>query len=812
MKSKMNNSLRSVLLSGVCLAMMGIGAPAFAQSDAVTSDEIVITAVRGAERSRLDTPTPVDVLSAEAIESAGALGGELGQTLQNLTPSFSFPRQSNSGTGDIVRAGQLRGMSPDQTLVLVNGKRRHTTAVVNLESKVGRGTTPVDFNALATSSVGRIEVLRDGAGAQYGSDAIAGVINIQLDSTPDTAELSLTYGAHNTDFDPIGDRITDGETVIVSAENGASFLGGSIRYGLEYKDREDTNRAGLDQIPFFENPSPANLAFQGRRNYRPGDPKVEDWSLWYTTEFPLGDFTAYSFATYANRDAEGAAFFRYPDNDGDNPGLVYPNGYRPVTTGAAKDGQFVLGIKHEGQNWTIDASSNYGESRFDSGVRNSLNPSFGAASARAFRLAKFENTLWAGNLDFVRDIAIGENGKLAFGFEARTEGFKTKAGDPQSYLAGPITTANIGAEAGPGLAPADTVDLERDVLGAYVELSGDVSGRLFLDAAARLEDYSDFGDTLAGKLSARLQLSDALALRGSASNSFRAPSLAQTGFQFSTTQFGTGGALETTRTLAPANPIARALGATDLQPEESVNFTTGLVVHAGRGFTLTIDAFQIEVDDRITLSERIGGDALEAFVLANFGVTGVRNVNFFTNAVDTRTRGYDVVLSHASDFQGGDLSLSLGASFAKTSIREIAAAPAQLQAIDPAFSLVGVEERNTLVSATPRDKIIGTAAWEGERFAFLGRVTRYGEATRVFNFGGGFEPEQTYGSELQLDLEATWTPNDNVALSIGGSNILDEYPDASIADISYFGNFPFDVVHPIGFNGAYWYARVKVTL
>jgi iron complex outermembrane recepter protein len=260
----------------------------FAQSAETSSDEeaaleqIVVTGTRSKNRTTLDTPVPVDVLTREDIRKAGVLGGELGQALGVLLPSFNFPRQSNSGAADHVRAAQIRGMSPDQVLVLINGKRRHTSAVVNLEGKIGKGTTPVDFNAIPISSIARIEVLRDGAGAQYGSDAIAGVINVILDSDDAGGYIDLSYGAHSTDFDPIDDRITDGQTASAAASYGFGLEDGFFRFGAEFKNRNETNRSGFDQIPFFEEQTPANLAFQGQRNYRPGDPDTRDAKLWST--------------------------------------------------------------------------------------------------------------------------------------------------------------------------------------------------------------------------------------------------------------------------------------------------------------------------------------------------------------------------------------------------------------------------------------------------------------------------------------------------------------------------------------------------
>lgn len=797
-----------------CTATLALGAavasPARAQetsaSQATEVDEIVVTGQRAAPRSRLETPAPVDVIDGETLDAAATVGGELGYALQTLAPSFNLPRQSNSGPADVVRAAQLRGLAPDQTLVLLNGKRRHTTPIVNLESKIGRGSTPTDFNAIPSSAIGRAEILRDGAGAQYGSDAIAGVVNLRLDDRREGGEATVSYGAHVTDFEPTGQDLTDGETVVATAHYGWR-LGedGFLRVGGEWKTREATARGGPDQIPFFENQTPANLAFQGRVNYRPGDPEIDQGALWFNTAVAAGGGELYAFGTYDTREGRGAAFFRYPDSSQTIPS-VYPNGYRPQTTVDSRDFQIVGGWRGTLGAWGLDAALNLGGGDYEFGVENSLNASLGAASPRSFKLGTYENSLTSLTLDLTRDFDVAGLASplsLATGVEARRETFETGAGDPDSYAAGPLTDRPIGAQAGPGLRPQDTADADRDVHALYAELSADLTDRLFVDAAARYEDYSDFGDALAGKLSARFEASDAVALRASASNSFRAPSLSQTAFQFSVTSLGSGGALTTIRTVSPTSAIGRSLGARPLEAETSTNLSAGVVFDFRPDVTVTLDAYRIDVDDRITLSERFGGSALEAYVLAQTGTAGVTDVNFFTNGVDTRTEGVDLVATWRTAVFDGRLNLTGAASWSETEIRSLQATPAQLVALGAGPTLVGVEERNTVSGASPDHRIVVSADWERGPVGLFARVTRDGETTRVFNFGGGFEPTQTYGATTRLDLRVDWRVTERLELSAGGDNVLDQYPDRSIADISYFGNLPYDVLSPIGFNGAF---------
>lgn len=809
----MHKLVHTLIASAVFAALSGT-APAqtaASGSQATDLDTVIVTGTRSHDRTALESASPIDIISKDDLAKAGVLNGELGQALQVLLPSLNFPRQSNATGADHVRAAQLRGMSPDQVLVLVNGKRRHTSSIVNLEAKTGKGTNPVDFNSIPTSAIKRIEVLRDGAGAQYGSDAIAGVINVILDDSEGGA-ASVSYGAHRTNFEPSDQTLVDGQSITTSASFGSKIgENGFFRFGAEFKDRNGTNRAGLDELPFWENQSPENLATIGQRNYHPGDPDTQDINLWLNTAVAAGDAGEwYAFATYNQRDSVGAAFFRYPDSSANVPS-VYPDGYRPETLGDNRDLSLSSGLRGGIGDWNYDASLTWGENRFDLGLRNSLNPSLGSASPTAFDLAGYQFEQLTANVDVDRLVNLsGKDFTFATGAEYRHEGYVTRAGDPASYAAGPNTGSPPGAQAGPGLAPADAVDLSRSVFGAYAELSGDLSERFFGTAALRYEDYSDFGGQLTGKLAGRFQINDTVALRGAVSTNFRAPSLSQTGYRFTVTNFGEGGALTQVRLLAVDDPIAVALGARDLKPETSRNLNFGITAQPTTGLDISLDAFQIDVDDRVTISERIGGPALVNFLDSQFGITDIESVNFFTNAVDTRTRGAELVANHSTQAWDGNLNLTGAYSYAKTDIRAIQATPPELLALDPDYVLVGVEERNTLTTAAPRTRAILSAQWQGDAWSWLGRATRHGSATRVFNFGGGFEPEQTYGAEWQLDAEIAYHFSNKSSLAFGGSNLLDNYPDRSSADINYFGNLPYDFLSPIGMNGAYYYARFDV--
>ena len=801
------------LVAGLALLSAG-GVAAADTEEAGSLQEIIVTGTRIKGRTVLDSPVPVDVLSAQDLQLSGALSAELGQALQTLSPSFNFPRQSNSGGADHVRAAQLRGMSPDQVLVLVNGKRRHTSALVNLESKTGKGTTPVDFNSIPLNAIKRIEVLRDGAGAQYGSDAIAGVINVILDDAPG-GEAALSYGQNRTSFEPTDQDLRDGGTTVAQLKNGFKLgADGYFNVGAEYRHHSKTVRSGFDTIIFQADPTPANLATEGQRNYRPGDPEARDWSLWGNARLPIGDGAeAHGFLTYNHRDSVGAAFFRYPDSS-QNVKSIYPHGFRPDSLGDNTDYSVTGGLRGKAGAWDWDGSLTYGRNEFEYRLRHSLNASLGPTSPTRFRLGTYEFGQLTANVDASREVQLGALAKpavLAVGVEYRREDFQTHAGDPASYAAGPFTDLATGAQAGPGLTPADQADTSRNVGSVYADFSFNPTEPWLVELAGRYENYSDFGDAFAGKLSTIYQLTPSFALRGAVSNSYRAPSLSQISYKATGTNFGDGGVLRTILTLPVADPIARSLGAQDLDAEKSVNLSIGLTWQPIDSLSLTLDAFQIKVKDRITISERIGGQDLTDYIEQTFGIQGVDSVNFFTNAVDTSTKGVDLVATWARAFGESALKVTGAFSYNKTEIDHVAPTPPELAALGFDDVLFGVEERNTLTDASPHTKGILTTSWDAPHWGALARLTRYGSAVRVFNFGGGFEPRQEYGAKFQLDLSGQWKPTEHLQFEIGANNILDEYPDLSSDDINYAGNFPYDVLSPIGFNGAYYYARASYT-
>jgi len=822
------------LLIGAALAALASGGAAFAQdtqSPAGTEggDEILVIGTRASNRTVTDSPVPVDVFSAEAVTQAAQLG-EVPEALATLVPSFNFPRQSNSGAGDTVRAAQLRGLSPDQTLVLVNGRRYHATSSPNIDTKIGRGTTPVDLNTLPANAISRVEVLRDGAGAQYGSDAIAGVINFGLDRLDHGGSVGVSWGLNLTDPSAIGQSIADGRTWVVDAKLGTKLgnAGGFLTVGGDYIAQQGTNRAGFDEGgQFLSNGSytdPRNDRFFGQRLFKVGDPRVRAGHLWYNAELPVGDLTLYSYGIGNIRRAEGANFFRWPvivdGNGNDYAAPAQPNGlngFRPVSVVNNRDVSVTFGGKGDVHGWTLDGSVTYGSNWIDYRLRDSINYSLGAASPNKFLLSKLRSDQLVANLDASAEFDPGLAGPItvATGIEYRHEHWQSTAGDLASYQVGPLADpASLGlqpgAQAGPGLTPEDARSVSRDVIAGYIEVSAQPVKAVFVDFAGRVEHYSDAGTSGAGKGAIRWELTPAIALRGSISNSFRAPTLGQIGISTTGLSFGAGGQLRRIATLPVDSPAAEALGSQRLRPETSFNLSAGVVLTPLSGLRITADAFRILIDNRITLSERFDLTSLSDAQRTALNLSTYDAINFFTNAVDLKAQGVEVVADYRTLFAGGRLNLNAGYSYAQNDIRRIAPAPVQLAQNGITGGLIGQEERNTLTTAAPRTKLILTGDWQGERFGGLVRATRFGSVTRVFDFGGGFVPTQVNPAQWSVDLEARVTVVKSVTFAVGAENLLDNYPDPSIPDINGAGNLAYDILSPIGVNGRFFYARARI--
>ena len=685
--------------------------------------------------------------------------------------------------------------------MLVNGKRRHTTALIYLNGSQGRGSSPVDLNAIPIAAIARVEVLRDGASAQYGSDAIAGVINIVLKGSGEGGSIAARYGQYSAG---------DGEQYQLSGDGGFKLgENGWLHLAAQAGHSDQTDRAR----PFLGPVTPTSAPL-GKVVQRYGDPEIDLGAVSYNAQYsPAEGVTFYSFGTVSERDALSNGFFR-PAGDARNVPQIYPNGFLPQIHNIAKDRAFVFGLRGEtAGGWNIDLSYNYGYDHLSFDIEHTLNRSLGPTSPTQFYAGALEVTQNVFNADFSKpfDVSWLEYPiTFAFGAEWRGEKFNQSPGEPGSYALGPF--ANIpGAQVFAGFQPNDAGHHDRHSYSFYADLEADFTDKFSAGAAARYESYSDFGETTSGKLSARYAFTPKVALRATVSTGFRAPSLQQQFFQSTATNFiqtAQGNLPFEVRTFAVDNPVAIALGSEPLKAEESTNIGLGLVLQPLDALYITIDAYQIDIDDRIILSENLTGVAVQNFLLNNFGIRGVNGGRYFTNAVDTRTRGIDVVGNYRWDLGGSTLDLTAGYNHNKTTIERIAPNPPELTQGGLNLLRIGRTEIGRITKGAPRDKFFLGAVWNVGDWSFTGNATRYGEFT-VLNgeIPANLAKDQTFGAEWTLDLAATYKLG-NWDFTVGGDNVFDSYPDEVLLANSTSGQLPYSAASPFGFNGAFVYGKI----
>ncbi|KAF1713429.1 TonB-dependent receptor [Pseudoxanthomonas sangjuensis] len=786
----------SPLASAIAAAL--IAAPAFAQDGAAdrqasTLDTVIVTGTRVSDRTVAESQSPIDIITPEALQSTGTT--ELATALARALPSLNFPRPAITDGTSGVRPAQLRGLSPDQVLVLVNGKRRHVSALVNVNGTIGRGSSAVDLNAIPVSAIERVEVLRDGASAQYGSDAIAGVVNIVLKGSGKGGSLAVDAGQYSAG---------DGALLQLSGDAGVGFADGrgQLHVAAQLARQDETDRAGPYQGTA---PNTGNNPDVGEVAFVYGDPKVDAGVVSANAAFDFSDnASAYATAIAGNRDITSFAFYRSPNHSGQGALLaqVYPDGYVPEINQLSQDRSLVLGAKggtDGGWNW--DVSYDYGYNHLFFHTQNSINYSLGADSPSRFYDGALEYTQNALNADFSKtlDWGLAYPATLSFGAEYREEKWNQSPGHPDSYT-------GSGAQGFAGFTPLNAVHSDRHNYAVYAGLEADITDRFSAGAAGRYEDYSDFGSETSGKLSARYAFSDKVALRGPVASGFRAPSLAQQNYQAVTSNSVNGQFFES-GTFPAASAAAQALGADPLRAETSLSSGLGLVLQPVDRLYVTIDAYRIGIDDRIVLSSNIplAGNAAAQELLAGLGINGVTSARYFTNAIDTTTKGVDLVGTYALPLQSGTLNLTAGYNYNKTEVTRVAPNPEELEALGANLERIGRDERGRIEEGFPRDKLALGAAWNLQRWDFNLGATRYGE----FTTRNSSNPanDQTYGAKWLLDASVAFKADANWTLTIGGDNILDEYPDETIFANSNSGQFPYSSQSPTGFNGAYLYAR-----
>ena len=773
-------------------------------------EELVVTGTRTEGRTRLESLAPVDVISQKALTRQGT--PELASALSRIAPSVDFPRPAITDGTDSIRPATLRGLAPDETLVLVNGMRRHTSALVNINGSIGRGSAAVDLNAIPTITLDHIEVLRDGASAQYGSDAIAGVINMHLREARSGGSILASYGVYDTKVqtarDPNGRTMHDGPTYQLAGWQGLP-LGdtGFLTVSGEYRYRNPTSRGDLD--PRLNPP---------RITSRFGDPEEKDVSFYGNAGLPLNDtWSLYGFGGYQNRKTNSAGFPRLA-NDARNTPAIYPQGFLPLITTDIDDYSVAGGAKGEAAGFHVNAGLVYGYDKINYGVIHSLNASMGTASPTSFDAGSMRYDQWVASLDLDRTYELGLAKPLnfAFGFEYRHEGFAIGAGDVPSFEFGGIAGKAAGAQVFPGFKPENEVDKKRHSYAAYVDVDAPFTEALDVDVAARYEDYSDFGSTLNGKLSARYAFTEAFALRGTVASGFRAPALQQQYFTATSTNFILINGVSTpvdVGTFPSISPVAVALGGKPLEPEKSTNYSFGAVFHQGP-FELTVDAYQINLRNRIVLSENIQGSptgsptAQAIFALINPpGSTGLGAARFFINGVNTETRGIDIVGRYTVPTDDlGRFDVTAALNFNRTKVTRTPTTP-QLSSLPVPPVLFGRANVLTFEKGTPRQKHSLSVDWSRGAFGATATATYYGDVL-VPNDSASLDYHT--GSHTLVDLEGRYDLPMGAQIALGVDNVFDEYPNPTPAVVNTTGAVGFPSFSPFGFNGRYLYARITL--
>ena len=807
--SKHSDSSRTAWLPALALLALSTGAAAQdttapSPTKAQRLDAVIVTGTRADNRTESSSLTPIDVVSAKVLQQTGTT--ELSTALARIIPSLTFPRPTAADTADAQRPAQLRGLSPDQVLVLVDGKRWHPGAIILTNGVLGRGSQAVDLNTIPMAAIDHIEVLRDGASAQYGSDAIAGVINVVLKKGGEGGSLDVTGGQYSAG---------DGRLWKAAASFGIPLNNdqGWLRFTLQDGHQDYTNRAGVDR----------NRPEEGVRQ-RYGDPAVKDHNLFLNGQYDLTPgVQLYAFGHYGRRQSESTAFFRNTAHSNAAPS-IYPTGYLPLEDADSNDQSLVLGLRGKtAGGWRWDVSGNYGANRVSYATIHSVNVAwlndFGS-SPTSFHDGILKATQQSFDIDIAKEFSLGwlpNPVTLAFGTEYLRQTYEIAAGDPASYYVG-TSGRSGGAQGFGGFQAADAGSHARHNVAEYVNLETNLTDRLGTSLSVRHEDYSDFGTTTSGSLAARFDFTDSFALRGSASTGFRAPSLAQQYYTYTSSLYygasnvpaGLTQGIYNTGIVSPTSAIGSLLGGQPLKPEKSKNYTIGLVWNPSDALNLSVDLYQIEIDDRISLSSNlsIASPEAQAYLAAN----GVANTNYsrvayFTNAVDTRTRGVDFVGSYRSDFgDAGSLQSTLSYNYNKNEVTSVKPNPAALDALG--LDLQRIDRRDEfglLADSTPRSKLILNELYTFGRWSFNGTLTRYGKFTSYATSNPALD--QTYDSKWLLDLALNYNL-DKWTFTLGGDNVLDTYPDRTMVGNDNNGTMPYSVLSPFGFNGAYVYGKV----
>lgn len=797
--------------------------------EGINLSEIQVVGSRNYKRSSTDSPAAIDIINVSAL-AVQTGKPEINQILQYAAPSFNATKQSGSDGADHIDPASLRGLGPDQTLVLINGKRRHQSSLINVFGTRGRGNTGTDLNALPATAIKRIEILRDGASAQYGSDAIAGVINIVLKDNTDGLSGGVTYGAYST---AIGAGYEDEAGDVLYNIEGNKRLDGKSRALDGNTWKLDLNygmplgaQGGFANITteFLSKDRTLRPSWSWRKGY--GTAAVDGFNFMINSVIPINTTTElYAFGGRNFRDTDAFAFSRDGFAAGDNrsvPGL-YPDGFTPHITSEITDASVSAGLKHTMTNgWILDFNNTFGQNDFHYFITGTNNASLKEASPTDFDAGGHRLSQNVTSMDlskYFESCAAGFN--LAYGLEYRTENFEIFAGEVGSYaqyddngipvtnpaLQSPATDSNGdvlpgGAQGFPGYSPANVVDRGRTNLGLYVDGELNVNRDWLLSGALRYETYSDFGQTLNFKLATRYSADKRFTIRGSASTGFRAPSLAQIHYNLIFNNFVAGESLPSLLS-SNTSTVTKAFGIGPLQEEKALNASIGFTLSLG-GFSATVDAYSIEVDDRIVLTDN--------FDASHLGL-GVEVAQFFANGVDTKTNGLDVVLGYNKNYQNSNLTLQLAANFNDLEIKEIHNGDLNQ------FTFFGPFSQAYLKAAAPDYKIGLSVLYQLRKFDFSATITQFSDVT-LQDFQWVDTPATThaeaealykvatdlYEAKATVDVSAGFNINKQWKLTVGANNIFNTYPTPQFDGWTDQGGFNDSV--QMGSDGKYYFARL----
>lgn len=796
-------------------------------------DQPIALGSRDKPRSLLQTTAPIDIISPQAIENSQQM--ELSQILHYLVPSFQSTNQTISDGTDHVDPSTLRGLGPDQLLVLVNGKRRHNSSLLNVNGTIGRGTVGTDLNSIPVSSIEKIEILRDGATSQYGSDAIAGVINIILKKQTELVSVDSRVGLSAEG---------DGNTRFFASNFGLNIgKNGYVNVTGEYRKREAINRAGnytgavFSDDPLEDTKLIAESNFFGQTGYddqrvmQIGNAETQNSALSFNGEFAISDGASFYFHGGRNfREGKANGFYRFPKDEDRVVVELFPNGFSPEINTDIKDNSIVAGIKGVKNGWNIDFSHGIGNNAIDYNVNNSNNASMGISSPRDFYSGGFLYNLSNTNIDISKTFDWLSDVNIAFGAELRVENYQIIAGEEASYIDGGETYFDTlgneqdrisGVQVFPGINPNNELDRFRTNSSGYVDVEVNITEELLITAATRYESYNDFGDQRIWKLAGRYKIKEDLSLRAGYSTGFRAPSLHQVYFQSISTQANNNVDIQSVGTFNNESAVVEAFQIEKLKPELSTHFSAGFSGKIKENLTFTFDYYLIDIEDRIVLSSRLGDDY--ASILAPFDISAAQ---FFTNAIDSRTTGADAVLFYKTEFKTGELNASIGANYNRTKVVGNVKAPSEVF-MGREDDIFDREEVARVESALPVYKLNSLLSYEFRKYKVQIGNTLFGEVEYIHpddgdaadwvvnEFTGETESrDQTFTPKLVTDLSLSYQLNNAIKFTIGGNNIFNVYPDKHTHSANTNnGNFVYSRrVQQFGVIGRNYVARLLIRL